>query len=134
LPCGTSLKTFPAFTANSGYWCTVTVTSSSRISAGWAENNDPGNQIFIVPGSGGATTGNLAADTRILGILVAVTSAPPAAAACQNPGLYAVYFFDGGVDIPAGSTGLVTVLTCNQGNQGDQGGQGGQGTGGGTGG
>ena len=58
---------------------------------------------------------------------MAVTSSPPAAAACQNPGLYSVYFFDGGVDIPAGSTGLVTLLSCSQGNNGGQGDQGDQG-------
>jgi hypothetical protein len=133
LPCGSSLKTFPAFTANSGYWCTVQVTSLSRISAGWQENNDSRNQILIIQGPPGSTSGNLAASGRLLGVLVAVTSSPPAAAACQNPGLYSVYFFDGGVDIPSGSTGLVTLLSCSSGNGGGGGG-GGSGGGGGGGG
>ena len=112
------MKTFPAFTANSGYWCTVQVTSSSLISAAWQENDDPRNQIVIIQGPPGPTSGNLATNQRLFGVLIAVTSAPPAAAACQNAGLYSVYFFDGGVDIPAGSTGLVTLVSCNQGNQG----------------
>jgi Flp pilus assembly protein TadG len=118
LPCGTGVKTFPAFTANSGYWCTVHVTSSSLISAAWQENDDPRNQIVIIQGPPGPTSGNLATNQRLFGVLIAITSAPPAAAACQNAGLYSVYFFDGGVDIPAGSTGLVSLVSCNQGNQG----------------
>jgi hypothetical protein len=85
----------------------------SRISAGWADNGDTRNQLLIIQGAPNPIGANLALSGRLLGLLVAVTNAPPAPTSCQSAGSYSVYFFNGGVDIPGTTTGYVTLLNCN---------------------
>ena len=41
----------------------------------WQENDDPRNQIVIIQGPPGPTSGNLATNQRLFGVLIAITSA-----------------------------------------------------------
>jgi hypothetical protein len=68
----------------------------------------------IIAGQPGPVSGNLAISGRLFGLLVAVTNAPPAPTSCQSAGIYSVYFFNGGTDMPA-TNGHVALLPCGGG-------------------
>jgi len=114
LPCAPGPQVIPTLTANVGYWCTVQVQSSSRISAGWADNNDSRNQLLIIQGQPNPTGANLAIGGRSFGVLWALTNAPPAPTSCQPIGTYSVFFFNG-ADITTTTTGDVTLFNCGPG-------------------
>jgi hypothetical protein len=102
----------PALVGNAGYWCTLELTVSSLISAGWQDNNDSRNQVLVYAGNpfrgqadptiGPPPAGNLAGLTRTDDELWAATPG------CQPPGTYTVLFFNGGV--PMTSATLATVV------------------------
>lgn len=110
----------PALSNNTGYWCTLAVTSSSFIIAFWQDNFDPNNQIAMYLDNPSPFVGqtdpsqldprqitatNLATTFRAgNGVLWGSSS-------CVQAGSYSIYFFNRGSAFAA-SIGNVSSVGC----------------------
>jgi hypothetical protein len=106
----------PALGNNTGYWCTIRLTTSAVILGGWADNSDSNDQIMVYLNNPGPFVGrpdpstldpnnltsfnNQAFDFRG-STLFGITP-------CLGPGTYSVYFYNRGSATPAS---LASVLT-----------------------
>jgi Flp pilus assembly protein TadG len=105
-PCDTipNSANLPALSNNTGYWCTLRITTSAFILASWFDNFDPNNSIAVYPNNPfagrpdptgtdpGSIASNLAIGFRGYS-LFAVTG-------CLQPGTYTTYFFNRGSSFP----------------------------------
>jgi hypothetical protein len=120
-PCAVTLATqqVQSLSPNTGFWCTLQLTTPSFIVAYWQDNADPANQLLVYPNipaqfggvepaSAPVPPGNIAVDTRAGGLLWAGTP-------CQPIGTYTVLFFNGSASRFGPAPGWAWPLACGSG-------------------
>jgi hypothetical protein len=119
-PCSSSSQSLPALNNNTGYWCTLSASSASKIVASWQDNFDPNNQILVYLNNPGPFVGqtdpssldpNKISSTNLATIDRGGTGVLRGSTTCVQPGIYSIYFFNRGNSYPA-SSGNVSTTGC----------------------
>ena len=113
--CIPNAQSLPALANDTGYWCTLRITTPSLILANWQDNYDPNNQLPIyqnTPFAGQADPSSSAPPIGAIGVYYRFNGwLWGSTIVCVQPGTYSVYFYNRGSAFPA-SSGNVSAYAC----------------------